>query len=320
MSVPQANTTALADSDARHALDAALRQVSKVVLDKERELKLALACILAKGHLLIEDVPGVGKTTLARALAITLGLDYKRIQFTSDMLPADIIGVAVFRRDRDAFEFQRGPVFSELLLADEINRATPKAQSALLEAMQENQVSVDGETMPLPQPFHVIATQNPTEQIGTFALPESQLDRFLMRIELGYPSAAAERALLAGHDGAALMTSLTPILNPARLSELQRHAADVHLSDAIIDYMHAIVRHTRERPDLIAGLSPRGAIALRRAAQALALIDGRKAVYPDDVQLATPAVLAHRLHQRQASDALAPAALARDIVESVPIP
>ncbi|MEM8984121.1 MAG: MoxR family ATPase [Pseudomonadota bacterium] len=320
MPAPTLTAVEMSVNDAPAALERVLDQLATIVLDKPQQLRLAVACVLARGHLLIEDLPGVGKTTLARALATTLGLDYKRIQFTSDMLPADIIGVSVYRRDRDTFEFQPGPVFSELLLADEINRATPKAQSALLEAMQENQVSVDGSSLALPQPFHVIATQNPTEQIGTFALPESQLDRFLMRIELGYPSASAERALLAGHDSAKQLESLSPVLSASSVVALQQHVTQVHLSDSIIDYLQAIVNHTREQADIVAGLSPRGAIALRLAAQAMALIDGRQAVYPDDVQAVAPAVLAHRLHLLEPASGRDAVAFANSVIEAVPIP
>ncbi len=297
-----------------------LAQIGQMVLDKDAEIRLAFACILARGHLLIEDLPGVGKTTLARAMALTLGLDYKRVQFTSDMLPADILGVSVYRRDSETFEFQRGPVFSELLLADEINRATPKAQSALLEAMQENQVSVDGQSLALPQPFHVIATQNPLEQVGTFALPESQLDRFMMRIELGYPSAAAERLLLSGQNSQALLEQLAPVLSAGDVIALQARVETVRVSDPIIDYLQAIVRHTREHPDFSVGLSPRGAIALRRSAQAMALIAGRDAVYPDDVQAVTPAIVAHRLRAQDPHRTLRASELGEEILEAVPIP
>ncbi|MEM1263282.1 MAG: MoxR family ATPase [Pseudomonadota bacterium] len=320
MPAPTLTAVEMSVADAPAALQRVLDQLATIVLDKPQQLRLAVACVLAGGHLLIEDLPGVGKTTLARALATTLGLDYKRIQFTSDMLPADIIGVSIYRRDRDTFEFQPGPVFSELLLADEINRATPKAQSALLEAMQENQVSVDGSALALPRPFHVIATQNPSEQVGTFALPESQLDRFLMRIELGYPSSTAERALLAGHDSAQRLETLKPVLSASSVVALQRHVTQIHLSDSIIDYLQAIVNYTREQPNIVAGLSPRGAIAMRLAAQAMALIDGRQAVYPDDVQAVAPAILAHRLRLAETATARDAAAFASSVIEAVPIP
>ena len=220
------------------------QQVSSIILGKQQQIRLALACLIARGHLLIEDVPGVGKTTLAHALAASFGLNFHRIQFTSDHLPADVLGVAVYNSDRSKFEFHPGPIFSQVVLADEINRATPKAQSALLEAMEEHQVTVEGETRRLPEPFFVIATQNPSHQIGTFPLPESQLDRFLMRIEIGYPDAAAERALLRGENRRDLLQRIQPCMQPAELLALQREAQQVHVSDALLDYVQALVAHT----------------------------------------------------------------------------
>jgi MoxR-like ATPase len=245
---------------------------------------------------LIEDIPGVGKTTLAHALAATLGLGFQRIQFTSDLLPADIIGVSVYDRTSGQFAFHPGPIFTEVLLADEINRASPKTQSALLEAMEESQVSVDGQSRPLPQPFFVIATQNPSHQVGTFPLPESQLDRFLMRIQLGYPGADAERALLQGISRRDLLNRLEPCMIPAELAELRAGVARVHTSSALIDYLQALIRHTRTASDFASGLSPRAGLALLHAARAWALMDGRSEVLPEDVQAVIPGVVGHRLH------------------------
>jgi MoxR-like ATPase len=272
-----------------------LAQLSGVILGKDRQLRLALASLLARGHVLIEDLPGVGKTTLAHVLARTLGLDFQRIQFTSDLLPADILGVSVYERDNGRFKFHPGPVFTHLILADEINRATPKTQSALLEAMEEHQVTTEGETRALPSPFFVIATQNPAHQVGTFPLPESQLDRFLMRIELGYPDAQAERALLRGQDRRELAATLEPALSRQTLDTLQREAAAVFVSDALLDYIQALLAYTRHTPRYTHGLSPRAALGLLHASRAWALIEGRDAVLPEDVQAVLPAVAGHRL-------------------------
>src|SRR6478672_4054175 len=250
--------------------EAVISAAGQVILGKDRQIRLAVACILARGHLLIEDVPGVGKTTLSHTLARLLGLDYQRIQFTSDLLPADIIGVSIFDRDSASFRFHPGPIFAQIILADEINRASPKAQSALLEAMEEHQVTAEGETRKLPEPFFVIATQNPSEQVGTFPLPESQLDRFTMRIELGYPDRDAERALLTGIDRRDLLATLEPCMTPAELMELQASVQKVHVSPALLDYVQAIVEHTRRSPDYVAGLSPRAALALVHSARAWA--------------------------------------------------
>ena len=276
-----------------------IEAAGNIILGKEAQVRLSLACLLARGHLLIEDVPGVGKTTLAHVLARSLGLQFQRIQFTSDMLPADIIGVSVYERDSGGFKFHPGPIFAQVILADEVNRATPKTQSALLEAMEEHQVTAEGETRKLPEPFFVIATQNPTEQVGTFPLPESQLDRFLMRIELGYPDRDAERALLSGVDRRDLLATLGPCMTSAELVELQQNVQRVHVAPALLDYVQAIVEHTRRNPDFAAGLSPRAALALVHSARAWALIEGRDKVIPEDVQAVLPGVATHRLRPAQ---------------------
>lgn len=279
-------------------VEAAVASLNDIILGKEQQIRLCLACLLARGHLLIEDIPGVGKTTLAHALAGILGLTYQRIQFTSDMLPADIIGVSVFDAETGQFRFHRGPVFAQLVLADEVNRATPKAQSALLEAMEEHQVTADGQTYPLTEPFFVIATQNPMYQVGTFPLPESQLDRFLMRIELGYPAPALERQLLLGRDRRDLLASLAPALQPQQLLRLQAEVPKVHASDALLDYVQAVARYTRQAQEFETGLSPRAVIALLRAAQAWAFMHGHSGVLPEDVQAVLPGVVGHRLAPR----------------------
>jgi MoxR-like ATPase len=282
-------------------------------LGKESQIHLCLACLLARGHLLIEDIPGVGKTTLAHALAKTLGLSFQRVQFTSDLLPADVLGVSIYDRETGSFRFQHGPIFSQLVLADEINRASPKAQSALLEAMEEHQVTMDGESMALPEPFFVIATQNPQDQIGTFPLPESQLDRFLMRVHLGYPAAAAERELLSGIDRRDLVDSLEPVVGVDTLTALQRTVQNIHVSPALLDYVQALVAYTRNTATISVGLSPRAAIGMLRAARAWALIEGRDAVVPEHVQAVFGAVVEHRLRLRDNGRA----AVGR---EAVPIP
>lgn len=302
------------------ALDNARKALGSIILGKDPEIALALACLLAKGHLLIEDLPGLGKTMLAQALARVLGLTYQRIQFTSDLLPADIVGVSIFRQARGEFEFQRGPLFAQLVLADEVNRATPKAQSALLEAMEEQQVSVDGQTHALPLPFFVVATQNPSDQIGTFPLPESQLDRFLMRIELGYPNEENERALLTGADRRQLLAAVQPTLSPELLAQLQQNAHQVHVSEPLLDYIQALVRYTRESPEIETGLSPRGSLALVAAARAHAFIRHHSGVFPDDVQAVFPAVAGHRLRPASGSRYRNPAELTRHVLQSVEIP
>ena len=315
MSAPQqrdGNTLAL--------VEAAVSSLGEIILGKEQQLRLCVACLLARGHLLIEDIPGVGKTTLAHALARTLGLSYQRIQFTSDLLPADIIGVSVFEAESGQFRFHRGPVFAQLVLADEVNRATPKAQSALLEAMEEHQVTADGQTYPLTEPFFVIATQNPVYQVGTFPLPESQLDRFLMRIELGYPEAALERRLLLGRDRRDLLVDLSPALTPQQLLRLQGEVPRVHASDALLDYVQAVARYTRHASAFEAGLSPRAVIALLRAAQAWALMHAHPGVLPEDVQAVLPAVVGHRLAPREASRFRDAGQVGRHVLEAVPVP
>ena len=286
-------------SPPRKRLAEAIDAASHIILGKDRQIRLAMACLLARGHLLIEDLPGVGKTTLAHALAQLMGLQFARIQFTSDLLPADIIGTSIYERERGNFRFIPGPVFAQLVLADEINRATPKTQSALLEAMEERQVTADGETRMLPDPFFVIATQNPSHQIGTFSLPESQLDRFLMRIELGYPDREAERALLSGGNPRDRLQGLAARLNPADLAPLQQAAAGVHTAPALIDYVQTLVDATRQEPSWLHGLSPRAALALLAAARAWALIDGRDLALPEDVQAVFAGVAAHRLRLAQ---------------------
>jgi MoxR-like ATPase len=282
------------------SLDAIISDVGKVLLGKDEQVKLALACLLAKGHLLIEDLPGMGKTTLAHALSTVLGLSYQRIQFTSDMLPADILGFSIFDRDNNRFNFHPGPIFTQVLLADEINRTTPKTQSALLEAMEEKQVTIEGQTRPLPDPFFVIATQNPSTQSGTFPLPESQLDRFLMRIELGYPDARSERALLLGANPRQMLEKLQPTIDPLSFASLQQMVDAVKTTDALLDYVQRLVQYTRTAPEFGWGLSPRGSLALLKSAKAWALIDGRHHVIPEDVQAVAPAVIAHRV--RDAGD------------------
>ncbi|HET7315676.1 MAG TPA: AAA family ATPase [Salinisphaera sp.] len=282
-------------------LDRARRAIGRRLYDKDHAIRLALACLLADGHLLIEDIPGVGKTTLAHGLADTLGLAFSRIQFVSDLLPSDILGVSVFDRNEAEFVFRPGPIFSELVLADEINRASPRTQSALLEAMAERQVTIEGVTHVLKAPFNVLATQNPVDHSGTFTLPDSQLDRFLMRIALGYPSRAAERRLLAGNElrSGSRNDRLAPVAGPNDLIDWQQAVASVGLSNALLDYLQALIERSRRTGEFAHGLSPRGGLALRRAAQAWALTDGRDHVVPDDVQAVLPAVVDHRLARRE---------------------
>lgn len=280
--------------------DRIIAQVGTVLLGKEQAVKLALACLLSRGHLLIEDLPGMGKTTLAQALANVLGLSYRRVQFTSDMLPADILGFSVFDRETNHFNFHPGPVFTQVLLADEINRTTPKTQSALLEAMEERQVTLEGETRPLPEPFFVIATQNPSSQSGTFPLPESQLDRFLMRIELGYPDSRAERSLLMGVNPRERLAQLQPCADYEEFAALQAQVDKIKASDSLLDYLQRLVNYTRTAQEFSCGLSPRGALALLRSAKAWALIEGRQYLIPEDLQAVASAVIGHRV--RDAGD------------------
>jgi MoxR-like ATPase len=272
-----------------------IRSAERIILGKDRELRLALACLLAGGHLLIEDLPGVGKTTLAHLLARLLGLEYSRIQFTSDMLPADIIGTAIYDRETQRFQYHPGPIFAQLVLADEINRATPKAQSALLEAMEERQVTVEGETRGLPAPFFVIATQNPTFQVGTFPLPESQLDRFLMRVHLGYPSSEQEKALLGGEDRREMLKHLVPSIDLSAILGYQERVRHIRVSDPIIEYCYRLLAFSRSCGKFLHGLSPRAGLGLVRAARAWALLDDRDFVIPEDVQAVAPSCLSHRL-------------------------
>ncbi|MGA2025231.1 MAG: MoxR family ATPase [Steroidobacteraceae bacterium] len=299
-------------------LDATLAAIEGVILGKGPQVRLCLACLLARGHLLIEDVPGVGKTTLAQTLARVLGLEWSRLQFTSDMLPADIVGVSIFDRTTQKFQFRRGPVFTQLLLADEINRASPKAQSALLEAMAERQVSIDGVTYALPEPFFVVATQNPHEQIGTYGLPESQLDRFLMRVSLGYPDHASERRVLLQGERRELLHDTPVVLGPSELLILQRGTRAVHVSDSLLDYLQALVARTRTQLRL--GLSPRAAQGLLRASQAWALMEGESAVLPEHVQTVFPAIAAHRLVAREGDAAERGGEIADELIRATPVP
>ena len=307
------------DPSLARQLSGLVDQISTIVVGKRPQIEDCVACLLAAGHLLIEDVPGVGKTTLAHALAVSLGLDFRRVQFTADLMPSDLIGVSVFERSKEAFVFHQGPVFAQVLLADEINRAGPKTQSALLEAMEEQQVSVENETRPLPHPFFVIATQNPSDQLGTYPLPESQLDRFLLRITLGYPDRAAERELLAGGGRRAAAMKLQPLMRPAQLQAAQQAVLRVRAADALLDYLQALIAATRSGAWFVEGLSPRAGIALLRVARARALMAGRDYVAPDDVQAILPQAVAHRL-QPVPGAGRGPIEQVRAMVEAVPIP
>ncbi len=281
--------------DAQQKLKSLLDQLNTVIVGKPAQLQDCVACLLAGGHLLIDDVPGVGKTTLAHALARTFGLQFSRVQFTSDLMPSDLSGVSIYERGKEAFVFHPGPIFAQVLLADEINRASPKTQSALLEAMEEKQVTIEGETRPLPLPFFVIATQNPLDQLGTYALPESQMDRFLMRISLGYPDRLAERELLAGHDRREIVDRLPSLLSLTELQQLQQQVLAVHAAEPLLDYVQDLIAATRSGKWFLQGLSPRAGIAVVRAAKAQALLSGRDYVAPDDVQAVLPQTVAHRL-------------------------
>ena len=281
--------------DAQQKIKALLGQLNTVIVGKPAQVQDCVACLLAGGHLLIEDVPGVGKTTLAHALARSFGLQFSRVQFTADLMPSDLSGVSIYERGKETFVFHPGPIFAQVLLADEINRASPKTQSALLEAMEEKQVTVEGETRALPSPFFVIATQNPHDQLGTFALPESQLDRFLMRISLGYPDRAAERELLNGRDRREMMEGMDSTLSAIELQSLQRKVMEIHAAEPLLDYVQELVAATRSGRWFLQGLSPRAGIAVVRAAKAQALLSGRDYVAPDDVQAILPQTVAHRL-------------------------
>ena len=294
----------------------AVSVLNGILLGKNEQVRLAMCSVLARGHLLIEDIPGMGKTTLSHALAATLGLTYNRIQFTSDLLPADLLGFSLYDKEAGDLIFHPGPIFAQVILADEINRASPRTQSALLEAMEEHQVSIEGETRPLPEPFFVIATQNPLDQGGTFPLPESQLDRFLMRLQLGYPDRRAERELLMGRDRRELTAALEPILAPEPLTRLQAAVNEVSASDALLDYIQRILAYSREIPGVLYGLSPRAGLGLLRASRAWALMEGRDHVLPEDLQAILPSVVEHRLvdshHNRQEL-------LSQQILREVPV-
>lgn len=297
-----------------------IEQAARIVVGKEDQIRMALICFLARGHLLIEDLPGVGKTTLSHLLARLMGLDFNRIQFTSDLLPADIIGASVYDRNSASFSFHPGPIFTQVVLADEVNRTTPKTQSALLEAMEEHQVTVEGETYPLPQPFFVIATQNPVYHIGTFPLPESQLDRFLMRIELGFPDPQAERILLKGKDRRSIIEKLDPCVDSQEILNLQQRVRKIYSSDALLDYLQALLAYTREQANIPYGLTPRAGLALLRAAQACALLDDRNEVLPEDIQTVFPAVASHRLRQQDSDQLVGELDLCQQIIQAVAIP
>jgi MoxR-like ATPase len=301
----------------RHALECAIAQVNRLVLGKRAEVELAFACLLAGGHLLIEDLPGLGKTTLARALAATFGLSFQRMQFTADLLPSDILGVSIYEQETHAFRFHPGPVFTQLLLADEINRAPPRTQSALLEAMGEQQVTIDGACHPLPAPFFVIATQNPVDLAGTFPLPDSQLDRFLLRIALGYPDADSERSMLAGEDRQNMIAASRPLLDADEVLALRAAATRIHASSALIEYIQGLLAESRRHPGVQVGLSPRAGLALLHAARALALLRGADFAVPEHVQAVFVEVAAHRLVP--SGDGGERAQLARSILHTVPV-
>jgi MoxR-like ATPase len=305
--------------DTQRKIGSLLAQLNTVIVGKSGQVRDCLACLLAGGHLLIEDVPGVGKTTLAYALARTLGLKFSRVQFTSDLMPSDLIGVSIFERFKEEFVFHPGPLFAQVLLADEINRASPRTQSALLEAMEEEQVSIDGQTLTLPRPFFVIATQNPSDQLGTYALPESQLDRFLMRISLGYPDRAAERMLLQGSDRRELIEGLPHLITDEELSQLQAEVRVVHAADPLMDYLQELIAATRDGRWFQQGLSPRAGIAVLQASKAMAILNGRDYVAPDDVQAILPQTVAHRLIPVKNSG-FGSAEQVRAMMKSIPLP
>jgi MoxR-like ATPase len=300
-------------------LDTLVDQLGRIIVGKRTQIEDSVACLLAGGHLLIEDVPGVGKTTLAHALAVSMGLRFARVQFTADLMPSDLVGVSLYERAREAFVFHPGPVFAQVLLADEINRAGPKTQSALLEAMEEHQVTVEGETRALPRPFFVIATQNPSDQLGTYPLPESQLDRFLMCISIGYPDRESERALLTGRDRREAIAELQPVMRPEDLIEAQKAVQQIHASDALLDYLQALIAATRSGVWFVEGLSPRAGLAVLRAARARALMARRDYVAPDDLQAILPQTIAHRLVP-VAGAGRGRVEQVRAMIESVPLP
>jgi MoxR-like ATPase len=315
MSAPSALQTDIIQTSLRQAAD----NIGQIILGKRRQIDLALTCLLAGGHLLIEDLPGVGKTTLALSLAHTFGLNFQRVQFTSDLLPADVLGISIYDAPGQQFKFHPGQVFTQVLLADEINRSTPKTQSALLEAMEEGQVTQDGVTRRLPRPFFVIATQNPTEQVGTFPLPESQLDRFLMRIEMGYPDQQAERELLLGRDRRQHIKQQPVIMHAEKLLHLQQAVDQVHESEALLNYLLAIIRSSRLSPWFSSGLSPRAGLALQKCARAWALLHGRDHVLPEDVQQVLPSVAAHRLQIHPDHQQLKVDELITRLIKQVPV-
>lgn len=302
-----------------HLLDDAMASVNRIILGKEKTVKLAFCCLLARGHLLLEDIPGMGKTTLSHTLAKVLGLGFQRIQFTSDLLPADILGVSVFNRNTGEFQFHSGPIFSQFILVDEVNRATPKSQSALLEAMEERQVTIEGETRPLPSPFFVVATQNPLYQLGTFALPESQLDRFMMTLSLGYPSSFDERKILKGDDPRSLIGALESSLSAKDVLLLQGQIDKIHASEPLLDYLQALIQVTRDPIEYVQGLSTRGSMALLRAAKAWAFVSGRDHVMPEDLQAVFGAVISHRLKLVESHESFTPEQIEGKILSSVPV-
>jgi MoxR-like ATPase len=301
-------------------IDNLVQQANQVILGKETQIRLAIACLLANGHLLIEDLPGMGKTTLAHMLASLMGMQFNRVQFTSDLLPSDITGVTIYDKENSSFTFHPGPIFTQVVLADEINRATPRTQSALLEAMEERQVSIEGETRPLPEPFFVIATQNPTHHIGTFPLPESQYDRFLMRIELGFPGRDAERKILKSKDRRILLHELQPCIAPQQVLKIQGLVPEIYASDALLDYIQDLVDYTRSQPVFGNGLSPRASLAMLRSAQAWAFMQGRDAVIPEDIQAILPSVAGHRLRGSQETHHQNISILVGQLQKAVPIP
>jgi MoxR-like ATPase len=316
---PSSNSTITPDGSLSDAIDKAIEVLSRVLLGKDGQIRQALACLFAGGHLLIEDLPGMGKTLLSQALAKVLGLSFNRIQFTSDILPGDITGASIFDRETSTFRFVPGPIFAQVVLADEVNRATPKTQSALLEAMEERQVTVDGQTRRLPSPFYVIATQNPVTQTGTFPLPESQLDRFLMRIEIGYPDPDAERELLKGGDRRELLDELTAVMDASRLTEVEQAVARIKVADPLIDYVQRLVQYSRNESEFAFGLSPRGALGLLKSARAWALLHRRTHVVPEDVQAVLPAVVEHRLRAAADFSGHGGGALAQKLLSSVDV-